>query len=258
MNSQSLPKVVILAAGAGSRLRPYTNDRPKSMLELGGQTLIDRQLNTLKSCRLTNILIVTGHLKEKLQSLGYPTVNNPNWAATNMVMTLWCASDRLEDNVIVTYGDIIYQRNVLETLLASEADISVVVDKGFRNYWKFRFKNPLDDVESLVISPNGCIKSIGQKVDSIEKVEAQYIGLMRFKGKGLKILKNYMAVISKTERFAKMYMTDLLQEIINGGNSTKAVPINHGWLEIDSGKDYLAAQKRFEDGTISKFFDPDK
>ena len=256
MSNQSLPKIVILAAGAGNRLRPYTNDCPKSMIELGGQTLVGRQLNTLKSCGLIDISVVVGYLKEKLQSLGYPTVSNPDWATTNMVMTLWCASNRLEDDVIVAYGDIIYQQNVLETLLASEDDISVVVDRGFRHYWEFRFENPLDDIESLVISPNGCIKSIGQKVDSIEKVEAQYIGLMRFKSKGLKILKQYMTNISKTERFAKMYMTDLLQEIINGGNTIKAVPINHGWLEIDSVKDYLAAQKRFKDGTINEFFDP--
>jgi|TARA_B100001971_G_scaffold198583_1_gene208376 choline kinase len=258
MSNQNLPKVVILAAGAGNRLCPYTNDRPKSMIELGGHTLIGRQLNTLKSCGLTDILIVTGYLKEQLHCFGYPTVNNPDWETTNMVMTLWRAFDSLKDDVIISYADIIYQRSVLEVLLADDSDISVVVDKGFRKYWEFRFKNPLDDLESLVISQKGFIESIGQKIISIDDVQAQYIGLMRFKNEGLDILKKYMLSISTANRFETMYMTDLLQELINDGELIKPVIINNCWLEIDSVNDFQAAKKKFEDGSIMEFFDPEK
>ena len=258
MIRQSLPKVVILAAGAGTRLRPYTNDCPKSMIELGGQTLIGRQLNTLKSCGLTDISIVTGYLKEKLQFFGYPTVNNPDWETTNMVMTLWRAFNSLEDDVIISYADIIYQRSVLESLMGGEAVIFVVVASGLRKYWEFRVENTLNDAESLVISPDGCILSIGQKVDSMNEIEAQYIGLMRFKGRGLETLKSYMTSISKSERFSNMYMTDLLQDLINRGECVKAVKICHEWLEIDSVSDYLSVQKKFNNGTIREFFDPDK
>ena len=258
MNVKKLPKVIILAAGAGNRLRPYTADRPKCMLELGGKALIDRQLHTLRSCGLTDISIITGYLKGKVEALGYPTVENPAWEITNMVMSLWCAFDRLKEDIIISYADIIYQRSVLETLLACNADMAVVVDCGFRKYWEFRFENPLDDLESLAISPDDCIQSIGQKVESMDEIEAQYIGLMRFKGDGLKNLKKHMVSISRTEKFAKMYMTDLLQDIINHGECIKAVKINHGWLEFDSVEDFLVSQKLLEDRTISKFFDLSK
>ncbi len=255
MSNNKLPNVIILAAGAGNRLKPYTADCPKCMLQLGDKTLIERQLQTLEICGLTNISIITGYLKEKIEALGYPTAVNPDWETTNMVMTLWHALDKLEDDIIISYADIIYQRSVLETLLASDADISVVVDRGFRKYWETRFKNPLDDLESLRISPEGHIQYIGQKVKSIDEIEAQYIGLMRFKGTGLKSLKNYMNSVFKTDRFKKMYMTDLLQDIINQGDPVKAVTISHGWLEIDSLKDYQNARKWFEDGSITEFFD---
>jgi len=254
VSKKKFPKVIILAAGAGNRLRPYTNDQPKSMIKLGEQTLIGRQLHTLELSGLTDILIVTGYLKEKIEALGYPTIENPDWETTNMVMTLWCAFDELEEDIIISYADIIYQKNVLEALLGGNDDISIVVDRGFRKYWEFRFKNPLNDAESLLISSKGYLQSIGQKVASLDEIDAQYIGLMRFKGEGLNILKNYMTSISKTDRFAKMYMTDLLQDIINQGEHLKAITINHGWLEIDSVEDYEAAQKGFEDDSIKQFF----
>ena len=228
------------------------------MVELGGQTLIGRQLRTLELCGLNDISILTGYYRKKIEALGYPTIANPEWKTTNMVSTLWCSFDKLKEDIIIAYADIIYQQNVLKTLLASDADISIVVDRSFRKYWEFRFKDPLEDVESLVISSDGCIQSIGQKVKSMDEVEAQYIGLMRFKGKGLRTLKKHMTSISKTKRFASMYMTDLLQDIANNGECLKAVTVANGWLEIDSVNDYLAAKKRFKDGSINEFFNPMK
>ena len=79
-----------------------------------------------------------------------------------MVETLFCAREKFSDSVIVTYGDIIYEKKVLEKLLSSSDDISVITDENWMEYWKIRFENPLDDAESLVLDNNGNITSIGQ------------------------------------------------------------------------------------------------
>jgi len=249
-----MPKVIILAAGGGSRLKPYTNTRPKSLIEFGGQSLIERQIDVCKSCGLDDICIVGGFMKEKIAALGYPWLTNEDWSTTNMVKTLWCAFKELESDVVVSYADIVYQKSVLQVLLNSESDCSVVVDEGFKVYWEERFKDPLADAESLSISSDGCIKSIGQKISSLDEAQAQYIGLMRFKAEGLKRLKDYMSSISSTERFTKMYMTDLLQDLINSGVCLKAVGIKHGWLEFDNLKDYECAKEWLENGTLAKYY----
>ena len=167
-----------------------------------------------------------------------------------MVASLFCAKDWLNDDVIISYADIIYQLPVLKQLLKSEADISVSSDKEFLSYWQLRMADPLDDLESFAVNDEGFITSIGQKVESLDQIEAQYIGLMRFKGAGLEVLKQYLDRLSNTSGFNTMYMTDLLMAMIQGG--VRLTPLYHqnGWVEIDTVED-LALAERILQGKIS-------
>lgn len=117
---------IILAAGRGSRLHPYTDACPKCLTELGDATLLDRQLVTLRECGVKDIVIATGYLAPMLEGPGIVCVNNPLWAETNMVESLFCAEGEFTDDIIVSYSDIVYERRVLQALLDSTADISVV------------------------------------------------------------------------------------------------------------------------------------
>ena len=72
-----------------------------------------------------------------------------------MVESLFCASQELNEQTIVSYGDIIFEKKVLDKLIQSKADFSVVVDKNWKRYWEMRFDNPLDDAESLKIDTDG-------------------------------------------------------------------------------------------------------
>ena len=175
----------------------------------------------------------------------------------------------MSGNIIISYGDIIYEKNVLEKLIKDESDISVIIDKNWEYYWKMRFKNPLEDAESLVLDENNFIKNIGQPVKKIKEIQGQYIGLIKFQNKGVGILnKFYKKMKNKAKNgnnplnssipFEKSYMTDLLQGIINEGNKIKAVPIKNGWLELDSMKDYNLYNKKLKNGTISELIDLEK
>ena len=187
---------------------------------------------------------------------------NPNFKTTNMVETLFCAKEKLTNSVIVSYGDIIFEKNVLQKLIDSNDDISVVIDKNWKKYWEMRFDNPLNDIESLILD-DGYISNIGQKVNSFDKIQGQYIGLMKFQNEGMSFLLDFYENAkkkSKDERvnilnsnlpFEKSYMTDLLQGLINAGCKIKAVPVNNGWLELDSYHDYEVYNKKYKDGTIS-------
>ena len=115
------PKVVLLLAGEGKRLRPYTLDRPKCMVEIDGVSLISHQLRILRSEGLQDIVMVSGYKAEMLDQYNCKQKHNPRYFETNMVWTLFCAKDELEGDVIVSYGDIIYSREILKSLLNSKA-----------------------------------------------------------------------------------------------------------------------------------------
>ena len=148
-------KAVILAAGEGKRLRPYTLNRPKCLTEIDGRSLLDHQLEVLRSRGIEEIVLIAGYRAEMLHYKATRLHLNPRFAETNMVWTLFCAEEELDGDVILSYGDIIYSKDILEKLLASRADIAVVIDTEWKSYWQSRSSNPLADAESLKLDLNG-------------------------------------------------------------------------------------------------------
>ena len=241
---------IILAAGRGSRLYPYTENCPKCLTELGGKTLIERQIDTLKSAGIHDIVIVSGYRGEMLEFPGTRRIVNTAWETTNMVESLFEAEAEFNNDVIVAYADIIYEITVIQALLQSDKGISVIVDIDWRSYWSQRFDDPLSDAESLKLTEDGKIIDIGNTVSDISEIDAQYIGLMRFNGVGIKSLRRAKADLGRIQRewmssrpIEKAYMTDLLMELILTNHNVHAVPIRGKWLEIDTPNDLELGSK---------------
>lgn len=258
-------KAIILAAGQGKRLQPLTNNKPKCMVELFGKSLLEHQIVTLRACNISDIAVVYGHKAETIIFSGLKYYKNPNYDKTNMVETLFCAREELVGTVIVSYGDIIYQKSVLQKLIESNAEMSMIVDKNWKKYWKIRFTNILDDAESMVIDKEGFIQNIGQKVKRIGEICGQYIGLMKFSGNGLELIIDFydkMKISAKSGHnhlnpklpFEKSYMTDFIQGLIENGAKIQAVPIENGWLELDTIEDYNLYNKMNSNGKILELY----
>jgi len=254
---------VILAAGKGERLQPLTNEIPKCMVKIFGKTLLEYQINVFKSCEINDITIVTGYKADKIKLKGVNYLHNQNYDTTNMVETLFCAKEKLSDNVIISYGDIIFEKQILQKLIDSKWDSSIVVDTQWEKYWRMRFKNPLDDAESLKMDESGIIQNIGMKVKNLEEIQGQYIGLMKFKNKGTENLKKIyekaksksmvgVNLLNQELPFKKSYMTDLIQTMINEGVKINAVKITNGWLELDSISDYDLYEKKNNENSLSE------
>lgn len=192
-------KVIILAAGQGTRLRPLTDHCPKCMVNVNGRSIIERQIDVMYSCGIKeeDITIITGYcsnvLQDKFKDTGINFIFNTEFERTNMVYSLMCARQVMEqeEDILVSYGDIIYSNEVLQKLLNSKENISVIVDDGWYGYWFERFENPLDDAETLMFDNEDYLTEIGQKTNSLSKIQSQYIGLMRFKEDGLKSVLEY-------------------------------------------------------------------
>jgi len=255
-------KGIILAAGEGKRLKPFTNDNPKCLIQLEGKSILDRQIETMHSCGINDVIVVRGHLADRITRSDVRYYINPEYDTTNMVMTLWCAEKELAGEVIVSYGDIVYNKEVLQRLIESRRDISVVVDLDWEKYWKQRFADPLKDAEAFKMDASGRINVIGQKANKLSDIDAGYIGLIKFTDKGISIFKqsflNAKRVFENGQKpwgaprtFKNAYMTDMLQGLVNEGNQLYAVGIHGGWLEIDSCSDFELAEKLFRNNAVT-------
>ena len=235
-------KVIILAAGEGTRLRPYTSDKPKCLVEINNFSLLDRQLQVLKATGIENVILIGGYRANKLVRKGIKLIVNNEYASTNMVWTLFQAEEELEGEVIISYGDIVYSTEILEKLLKSNTDVALTVDLDWEEYWRARNEDPLSDAETLKIAKDGSIIELGQKPESLSEIQAQYMGLMKFSMSGLQDLKEvfYRGLKNGSlqgKPIKKAYMTDLIQAMIDNGIRVDAVPIQSPWVEVDTVSD---------------------
>ena len=245
-------KMIIVAAGQGIRLRPLTNNKPKCMVEYNEKPIIDYILEAADHCNIADIAVVNGYKKEVLVSYledrDCTFFTNEEFDKTNMVTSLFTAKEFMNDDVIISYADILYKPEILEKLMASNADFSVVVDNGWRELWSLRMESPLEDAETMKIR-EGNIIELGKKPISYDEIEGQYIGLMKVSKSALsKLIKLYDSLdrskIYDGKDFNNMYMTSLIQMVIDNIMAVSPVFINGGWIEIDSVEDINAYSRK--------------
>lgn len=225
-----------------------TEDLPKGMLPFEGKTLIERQVEVLRSVGVNEIIIVTGYRAERISYAGVRYFHNPEYGSTNMVETLLCARDAMDGALVVAYSDILYSRRLAELVVSSEFDIGVAADTAWRDYWLLRYGTTETDLESFAVSPAGVVTEIGRPVDSSVGLDYRYIGLLKFSASSIAdILRVYDA--KKREgaawrqsgnSFEKGYMTDLLDEAMVTGLPVRPITVAGGWLEFDTSGDCAA------------------
>jgi choline kinase len=220
-------------------------------MEIGGRPLISWQFESASQCGLTDVCIVAGYCSDQLQSYTDNLILNPDFETTNMVSSLFCAEKNFGDDFIMSYGDTAFHGGVLARLLASDDPVSVVIDKQWLSYWEKRFDDPLEDAESLKLNDAHEIIGIGQKPSSIDEIDGQYIGLVRFKGAGVEDLRRAYRDCYQKAPERSFFMTDLLQNMIDSSVSIRAVDIEGGWVEIDNPRDLELAERLVSEGRLN-------
>lgn len=231
-------KNLILAAGSGNRLRPYTNNIPKCLVSLSNNTILGWQLDVLSEVGIEKSSIVVGYKKDKILNLQEKRLDNfffnDNYETTNMVKSLLHAEKLFSDNLIISYSDIIYSKDVYLKLLKSDYKNAIIVDLDWLKLWSKRFKNPLDDAETLKYDNSYNLTEIGNKTNNISNIMGQYIGLVKFD----KFTLNLILEFDKQNKiYNNMFMTDLISLLIKRVN-IKIIPISRGWIEVDTKNDF--------------------
>lgn len=231
-------KAIILAAGRGSRMKNLTEERPKCLVELRGKALLDWQLEALRAAGVTEIAIVTGYKRELLANRGLVEFHNPRWAESNMVSSLACAKEWLQtEPCIVSYSDIFYSPVAVQSLMECCASLAVTYDPNWLDLWTQRFGDPLLDAETFRLTTEHTLAEIGNKPKSVDEVQGQYMGLLRFTPDGWAEVLRIRSSLTP-EQCDKMHMTGTLQKVIDAGRvEIIAVKCIGKWGEIDSAED---------------------
>jgi len=256
-------KVIIIAAGMGSRLKKMTKYLPKPLLEIeDGKSIIDREIETLREVGFEDIVIVRGYQKEKFTLPNIKYYDNDEYTENNILESLFYAEEAMEDGFIFTYADSVFSKDIFQRFLDAPYDICIGVEPNWKSRYENRNEHPTDEAELVKIKA-GKIVSIS-KFCNPDAYDGEFIGVAKFTKKGAEILRrNYhRAKESKSCRFTegqrfhdavsiqKAYLTDMFQELIDRGYPIHAVMVNHGWVEIDTQQDYEYAQELIKKGML--------
>lgn len=253
-------KALILAAGQGTRLKKYTENLPKGMLSFMGKTIIERQIEIYRKCGIENIIIVRGFAADKINYDGVTYYTNEEFESTNMVESLMTAKSEFDEDIIVSYSDVLFEESMLRQMMESTADYAVAVDDNWKVYWEKRYGRIDFDTESLSLDEENNITELGLENPKLEDIDARYVGLLKFSKTGLAYMVEILNAAyeefqdkpwqqsGKTIR--KAYMTDLLNAVIESGEKVKAERFNNGWIEFDTNEDYENACKWIEDDSL--------
>lgn len=255
---------IIAAAGFEKQLLPLIEDKPKCLLDIKGKTILERQVGALNECNIKEIALVRGYKKEAIALPNIRYYDNDRYDETGELFSIFCAEREMKGRTIVLYGDIIFDDTILEKLLKSPADITLIVDLAWQDQQQ-RGAQPAHINPDLVtladppgrsylsrfIMPEGNhqILKIGQHLPH-DQAHGEFIGMAMFSERGTQALRDcYRASQARyastgfheAGSFTKASFTDLVQELIDRGQRVEAVPIFKGWMEVDSFEEYQKA-----------------
>lgn len=253
---------IIIAAGFEEALLPLIEDRPKAMLEIKGKTILERQIQVLNECGVKDIVVVRGYHKEQINLPNIRYYDNNRFGETGELASLFLAETEMTGRFLFLYSDILIDPSILEKLLKSQADISIVVDRAWNDHEpgqaEVRTKQPdlvvthqppKTGYRYLPTAEPTTLAQIGQHITQ-QDADGEFIGLAMFSASGAQVLRTTyqeLQTISVARRFHEASsletaaFTDMLQELINRKHDIACVDIYKGWLEIDTFEDYRRA-----------------
>ncbi|GLW05390.1 nucleotide sugar-1-phosphate transferase [Microtetraspora sp. NBRC 13810] len=236
---------MVLAAGAGRRLRPYTDTLPKALVPVDGDTTImDISLRNLAAVDLRDIVIIVGYQAqavhdrkaefERRYGVRLTLVHNDKAEEWNNAYSLWCARDHFAEGALLVNGDTVHPESVEKTLLAAPAtsDILLAVDNV----------KPLADEEMKVtLSAEGHLDRITKLMDPA-LAYGEYIGATLIRPAAAERLAD--ALRATFERDPQLYYEDGYAEMVARGEQIAVAPIGEvAWVEVDNHDDLAKARE---------------
>ena len=245
-------KVIFIAAGSSTRLGTKTLNFPKGLLKINNNSIIGIQLDLFKNKKISDILIITGPNADKFNFNNVTYINDTNHKKHDVLGSLMVAKSHMNDEMITTYSDIIFDEKILNSIMEFKGDIGIAVEVNWEKRYINRDQHPKSEADNVIIENNKILKikkNISECKDN--QIIGEFIGLMKLSKKGSEIFKNKYLELEKIHvgkfhnapSLEKSYLTDMLQELINSGVKISPIIINGNWCEIDTPQDIEIAKK---------------
>jgi choline kinase len=236
--SAPAPVAVLLVAGVGSRLRPLTDDRPKALVDVGGETLLGRAVRLLAEAGTRRLVVATGYRAEAVHAalasgpLPVTYCHNAAFDRTqNSVSLHLCAEAIGGEDFLKLDGDVLFRPEVLARLNASPAGVAAAVDR----------RAGLGAEEMKVLTEGDRITAFGKGLDPALSA-GESIGIERVRGSVAPSLFRALGAAVAAGR-VDLYYEDIYQELLAEGLDARAVDVTDlPWIEIDTPEDLEAAR----------------
>jgi L-glutamine-phosphate cytidylyltransferase len=227
---------VILAAGKGSRLNGTAGDTPKCLIEIGGETLLERQIAILRRAGIDDIAVVTGCQAGRVRRTcghGITYVENRRYSQTNSLYSLWLARPLLFEGFVVLNCDVLFHPVLLHDLLSSRHEDGLLLE--------YREADAPDfgDEEMKVKVRCGRVTAMSKTMDPVE-ADGENLGIVKFGREGaarLVEIMNHRVAAGGLRDWAPHAFNDFAQERPLHAIGTRGFP----WIEIDFPEDYERA-----------------
>jgi choline kinase len=229
-------KGIILAAGKGLRLNGKTGNTPKCLLEIGGQTLLERQIQALRGCGVEEIIVVVGYEAERVRQACDAQIcfiENPCFEQTNSLFSLWLTRELLADGFIVINADVLFHQQLLADLIAAPCEDALLM--AYSNHLCVK----LGDEEMKVRVKGGRVLDISKGIKP-EEADGENLGIVKFGREGARLVVQEMNAL-----IARGYYRDWAPRAfceVAGQRHLYAIGTRgYPWIEIDFPEDYQRA-----------------
>lgn len=263
-------KAIVIAAGRGRRLMPYTDEMPKCLVPVDHRSILGVQLDAYRAHGVDEVVIIRGYLGEVLAArqgeLGGDIrfVDNRDWEHNNILESLFCAEHEIDGPVLLSYSDIIFTPEVVSRLLAAPGDVCLVIDREFRTIYEGRTEHPLSEAEVADLDGDGRVRRVGKRALPPEEAFGEFIGLAKLSAEGARWMRETWRELvaeysgrgdepfQRAPRFRVAYLTDMLQHMIDAGRPIAPVAIDGQWREIDTVQDLERARAVLRSASAAK------
>ncbi len=245
-------KIIFIAAGSSTRLGTKTLNFPKGLIKINNNSIIGTQLDLFKNKKIDNIIIITGPNADKFNFNNVTYINDTNHKKHDVLGSLMMAKSYMNDEIITTYSDIIFDQKILNSIVEFKGDVGIAIELNWEKRYINRDQHPKSEADNVIID-NGKILKIRKNISECEdnQIVGEFIGLMKLSKRGTEIFKNKYLELEKTHigkfhnapSLERAYLTDMLQELINSGVKISPIVVNGDWCEIDTPQDIEIAKK---------------
>ncbi len=233
-------RAIVLAASRGAGLDEVTTDQPKCMVDVRGKPLLHRLLHTLDESGVTDVAVVAGYRREAIVAAGIKVVDNHAYAGTGEAASLACATSRLQGETVIVYGDVLFRRYILDALLESAADITIVVDSKCRAAAAARDLIAANrrDSGQYYDDPPALLTGIAAGGATCC---GEWIGLMHLSARGTELVRDELAAMGEEGVLAQADLMLMLERLARR-HPVAVHYISGHWLDVDTQADLAEAR----------------